>query len=73
MTKRLKEAVKRVEALPDSRQDEIADLLNELASRDSAQIALSDAQWAEIRSRMKEPRDYASDAEVEAYFKRHGL
>ncbi len=73
MTKRLNEAVKRVEALPDSRQDEIADLLNELAAGDAVQVALSEDQWAEIRRRMKEPRDYASDAEVEAYFKRHGL
>ena len=73
MTKRLKEAVARVEALPDARQDEIADLLNELAARDATQATLSDDQWAEIRRRMKEPREYASDAEVEAYFKRHGL
>ena len=70
MTKRLREAMKRVEALPEARQDEIAELLLDLAGRDSGSAALTDEQWAEIGRRMAEPRDYASDAEVEAYFKR---
>jgi hypothetical protein len=34
---------------------------------------LTDAQWAEIRRRMTEPREYASDSEVRAYFERFGL
>ena len=71
MTKRLREAMKRVEALPDARQDEIADLLLDLTGRDGASVALSEEQWAEIRRRMAEPREYASDAEVEAFFRRH--
>ncbi len=73
MTKRLKEAMKRVEALPEARQDEIAELLLDLAGRDSAPAILTEGQWAEIRRRMSEPREYASDAEVEAFFRRHGL
>lgn len=73
MTKRLREALKCIEALPEARQDEIAEMLLDLAGRDAASAALSGDQWAEIRRRMCEPREYASDAEVEAYFKRHGL
>jgi hypothetical protein len=72
MTKRLREALKRVEELPEERQNEIADLLLDLAGRDAATDDLSDEQWAEIGRRMAEPREYASDAEVAAFFKRFG-
>lgn len=71
MTKRLKEAMKRVQALPEARQDEIADMLLDLAGRDGAPATLSETQWAEIRRRMSAPREYASDAEVEAFFRRY--
>ena len=64
--------MKRVEMLPDARQDEIAEMLLELTGRDEAPALLNDEQWGEIRRRMTEPRVYASDAEVEAFFKRHG-
>jgi hypothetical protein len=73
MTKRLREAMKRIEGLPEARQDEIADFLLDLAGRDEAMADLSDEQWAEISRRMAEPREYASDADVDALFKRYGL
>jgi hypothetical protein len=73
MTKRLRDPIKRVEELPEARQDEIADLLLDLAGRDDAKATLSDEQWAEISRRMAEPREYASEAEVEAFFRRYGL
>jgi hypothetical protein len=71
MTRRLQEAIKRVQELPEPRQDEIADMLLDLAGRDRADSMLSEAQWTEIRRRLSEPREYASDAEVEAFFKRY--
>jgi len=73
MTKRLREAIKHIEELPEARQDEIAEMLLDLAGRDRSTADLTDEQWAEITRRMAEPREYASDAEVEALFKRHGL
>jgi len=72
MTKRLKQAIERVRALPEARQDEIAEMLLDLTGRDAMRAGLTEEQWSEIRRRMATPREYASDAEVEAFFKREG-
>ncbi|MBL8551114.1 MAG: hypothetical protein JNJ73_14095 [Hyphomonadaceae bacterium] len=68
MTK-LEVAIERLRALPSAAQEalaeEILDLLDEAP-------ALTQAQWAEIERRIAGPDDFASDEEVEAFFKRHG-
>lgn len=71
MTRRLQEAIKRVQELPEPRQDEIADMLLDLAGRDRTGATLSEEQWAEIRRRLAEPRDYAPDADVDAFLRRY--
>lgn len=71
MTKLLEKAMEQVRALPEARQNEIAEMLFDLTGRDAARVSLTEEQWADIRRRMAEPRRYASDAEVEAFFKRN--
>lgn len=70
MSDRLDEAIAKVRQLPEDRQEEAADMLLDLVEHDPAQYRLSDAQLAEVRRRLAEPPDYASDAEVEEAFDR---
>lgn len=70
MSDRLNEVLAKVRQLPEDRQEEAADLLFELVEHDPAQFRLSAKQRAEVRRRLAEPPDYASDEEVEEAFQR---
>lgn len=70
LTKRLTQAIKQVQSLPEARQNEIAEILFEIANGDLAPISLTEEHWAETSRRMEEPRSYASDAEVEEFLRR---
>ena len=70
MSDLLDEAIAKVRTLPPDRQQEAAELLMELAGQDAADFRLSEAQLTEIRKRLAEPPDYASDAEVQETFDR---
>lgn len=69
MTKRLEQAIAKIRALPEDRQDEAADLLMSLAEQDPASIELSPEQIAEVNRRLEGPSAYATHADVRAFFK----
>jgi len=72
MTKLFDQAIEKVRHLPDDRQDEAADILMSLAAQTEPGAAqLTDAQAAEVRSRRATPK-YASQEEVEAFFRQAG-
>lgn len=70
MSDRLDEAMTKVRQLSEDRQEEAADLLLDLVDHDWAEYRLSPEQRAEVRRRLMEPPDYATDAEVEEVFER---
>ena len=70
MTDRLDEAIAEIRRLPAKRQDEAAEMLLEIAAQDASDLRLSPDQLADLEQRLAEPPDYASDDEVEAFFKR---
>ncbi len=70
MTKLLNKAFETISSLPQARQDEVAQMLIDLAQQEHSGLTLSEEQMAEVRHRMSSPADYASDAEVEAFFRR---
>jgi transcription-repair coupling factor (superfamily II helicase) len=70
MSDLLDEAVAKVRRLPQHRQREAAEILLSMAEHDPADYQLSDEQRAEVRRRLAEPPDYASEAEVEETFNR---
>lgn len=60
-----------LEALPESRREEIADIMETLFHGDlHPETALTDEQLADLRARMADPGPIASDEEVEAFFAR---
>lgn len=69
MTKRLEQAIAKIRALSEDRQDEAAELLLSLAEQDPAGIRLNPEQVAEVSRRLKEPAAYATHADVRAFFK----
>ncbi len=70
MNKRLQEAISRVEALPDDRQDQAADVLLAFLDTHLGDIHLSPVQIAEIERRMSDEEPFASDKEVRSLFAR---
>ncbi|MGF1609294.1 MAG: hypothetical protein ACFCUQ_07855 [Kiloniellales bacterium] len=69
MTKLLDDVIERIRRLPSDRQDEAAEVLLSLLEQDPDSVRLSPAQAEEVTRRLGEPSDYASHAEVGAYFK----
>lgn len=60
-----------LEALPEARREEIADILETLFHADlHPESALSDEQIADLRRRITNPGPIATDAEVDAFFAR---
>jgi vacuolar-type H+-ATPase subunit H len=67
MNKQLSEAIARIRALPEERQQEAAALLQDFLSQESEEIELTPEQIAEIERRLDDD-DIASDEEVKAFF-----
>ena len=67
MTKRFEQAVAEIRKLPDHRQDQVAELLIELASEDDNPPSLTPEQVEGVRLalRQAELRHFASDESVE--------
>ncbi len=61
-----------LEALPESRREEIATIIETLFHGDlhPAKTALNAAQVADLEARLAHPGPMASDAEVEDFFRR---
>jgi hypothetical protein len=70
MTQKLQKAFELASALPGQRQDELGDMLISLVEQEKSPLRLSKAQIAEVEVRLAAPPDFASDAEVEAFFNR---
>ena len=75
MTKMLEEAIKKVSELPESDQDEAAEILLSVASKRAGPVALDDETRAAIREGREQARrgEFASDDDMAAFFKRHGV
>jgi len=60
-----------LEALPEARREEIAEILETLFHGDlHPERMLTDAQIADLRERLRDPGPIASDEEVDAFFER---
>lgn len=60
-----------LEALPEARREEIAEILETLFHGDlHPEARLNDEQIADLRARLADPGPMASDQEVEAFFQR---
>jgi hypothetical protein len=70
MTKQLNEAIRKLQALPEDRQDEAAALLLEFVEQEQSDVSLTPEQIAEIERRLSDDEPYASDDEVRSFFER---
>ena len=69
MSKILDKAVDCIKSLPETRQDEIGEMLMAVVEQDQSKVQLSAAQQDEVRRRMGETEPvYATDEQVEAFF-----
>ena len=75
MSKLLEAAIKKVRELPESDQDEAAEMLLAVASRRTEPVRLDDETRAAAREGQQQARrgEFASDEEMAAFFKRHGV
>lgn len=71
MTKALETAFEKLRRLPAERQDEIAEMLLDMAERPAGSTWLTDEQADEVRRSMRE-RDFLSEQEVEALYRKYG-
>jgi hypothetical protein len=70
MNRRLEAAIARVQALPDDRQGEAAEVLFAFLDAHVADIQLTPEQIAEIEQRMSDEEPFATDKEVRSRFAR---
>jgi hypothetical protein len=70
MNQRLEEAIERVRALPDDRQQEAAFILLGFLDQQDPDLYLSPEQIAEIERRAFDDGPYATDEEVRSVFER---
>jgi transcription-repair coupling factor (superfamily II helicase) len=70
MSDLLDQAVAKVRRLPPDRQEEAAEILLSIAAHDPSDYQLTSEQRAEVRRRLAEPPDYATEAEVAEVFDR---
>jgi hypothetical protein len=70
MNTRLEEAIARVEAPPDHRQNEAAEALFAFLDTHVGDIQLTPAQSAEVERRMSDDEPFATDEEVRSAFAR---
>lgn len=75
MTKLLKEAVQKLSALPEERQDELARMLIDVAAQDLQPYVLTAGERTAIEESLAqaEKREFASDEEVASMWARFGL
>lgn len=75
MSKLLETAIEKVRELPESEQDEAAEMLLSIASRRAEPICLDDETRAAVREGQEQARhgEFVSDEDMAAFFKRHGV
>ncbi|MGI9412917.1 MAG: hypothetical protein ACR2PM_04570 [Hyphomicrobiales bacterium] len=70
MTKLLEQAIEKAKALPESRQDELGEMIMALVEQDELDIHLSPEQQAEVRRRLSDPGPLASNDDVQAVIRK---
>jgi predicted DNA-binding transcriptional regulator YafY len=75
MTRLLEQAVEAVSALPDEAQDDLAQILLQLAGVDQPPLELTPEEAADIGASLAEAErgEFAADEEVRAVWAKHGL
>ena len=75
MTRMLDEAIKKVRELPDSVQDDAAEMLFSVAAKQGEPVRLDEETRAAVREGMAQARrgEFASDEDMQAFFERHGV
>ena len=69
MTELLQNAIEKAQSLPNSRQDEVGQMLLAMMEQDSSELRLSESQQAEVRRRLATPLDFVPEAEMNAFFR----
>ena len=74
MTKMLEDAIKKVRELPEAEQDEAAEMLLSVASKNEP-VRLDEETRAAAQEGQKQARrgEFVSDEDMSAFFKRHGI
>ena len=75
MTKLMEQAVQKLSALPDERQNELARMLIDVAAQDLQPYVLSEEERVAIQESLAaaDRGEFASDEEVAAMWRRFGL
>ena len=75
MTKMLDEAIKKVRELPDSVQDDAAEMLFFVAAKQGEPIRLDEETRAAVREGRAQARrgEFVSEEDMQAFFERHGV
>jgi hypothetical protein len=75
MTKMLDEAIKKVRELPDSAQDEAAEMLLSVAAKQGGPIRIDDDTRAAIQEGRAQARrgEFVIEDDMATFFKRHGV
>jgi predicted transcriptional regulator len=71
----LDEAIKKVRELPDSVQDDAAEMLFSVAAKQGSPIRLDEETLAAVREGRAQARrgEFASEEDMRAFFERHGV
>ena len=75
MSKILEEAIKKVRELPEADQDEAAEMMLSVASKNTKPMPLDDETRAAVQEGQQQARrgEFISDQDMAAFFKRHGV
>ncbi len=75
MTRMLDEAIKKVRELPDSVQDDAAEMLFSVAAKQGEPVRLDEETRAAVREGRAQAHrgEFASDEDMQAFFERHGV
>jgi predicted transcriptional regulator len=75
MTRMLDEAIKKVRELPDSVQDDAAEMLFSVAAKQGGPAKLDEETRAAVREGRAQARrgEFVSDEDMQAFFERHGV
>jgi predicted transcriptional regulator len=75
MTRMLDEAIKKVRELPDSVQDDAAEMLFSIAAKQGEPVKLDDETRAAIGEGRAQARrgEFVSQEDMQAFFERHGV
>ena len=75
MTKMLDEAIKKVRELPDSVQDDAAEMLFSVAAKQGEPVRLDEETRAAVQEGKAQARrgEFVGEEDMQAFFERHGV